>query len=823
MPNSDSSRWWLASEAVLSLAVVALPWALGGAAGWSLWLLLGLANLALVLWMIGASRNHRRLGWHPVLLLPLSVAAVGALQLVPLPGPLLALVSPPMAELREFNLVPLGLDGWRPVSVDVPSTLRALARVLSLGALLFVARELGRVPAVRRRVLQVVALSATSTAVCGFVHLLSGLEAFLGVVHFGGNVPFVTSFGNTNHLAAWLLLGGTVALGLALDTPSRDAAVGWGAAALVCGLAIFLTYSRGGIASFVLTWLVVGGGLLVSRAGSFRLVLPWGLIATTIVGAGLLAFDQLVERADTVSSLEKLSATKIELWPMLAHGVWAFARGGMGLGAFELGFSRFHERDLTVTFTHPETFPLQLVADLGVVGAAAVALIAVWVARSTWRQARGLVLERTVLLALFGLLVHDLFDFALELNAVAPVAAICLGLLTSLEGDARRVPVRGRGPLVALLVGSLGGVLAWQGGPAHLAAEAQLAAAISAREPVASVRALGIQLVDRHPSDWVLYANLANDAATRDDPREALAWVNRVLFLRPADAHAHVSAARALLRLGRTPQALAELKAAWTLGDPSTLALGLSLVSKQGDWSRLLLDLPGHLDRLWDVLARQGRFDEARALIVTALDFPPSDAVREEAALLLVRHDAQRGDPATALAAIDGLPAALRARGEVALARAALLQRLDRGREAVGELERLLAREPQNVTAGLALCDVLSSLHQPAAARAVLERLRPFAGAPALRATLFRREAESWIAEDRLPRALEALQTAARIEPARPDHHYRAAELFEQMGSLSSALDELRRGRLLDTPEGARSREAQLKRLEAALGSTATP
>jgi hypothetical protein len=43
------------------------------------------------------------------------------------------------------------------------------------------------------------------------------------------------------------------------------------------------------------------------------------------------------------------------------------------------------------------------------------------------------------------------------------------------------------------------------------------------------------------------------------------------------------------------------------------------------------------------------------------------------------------------------------------------------------------------------------------------------------------------------------------------------AALFEGMGSLGSALDELRSGRALDSPDGAKAQDAWGKRLEGGL------
>lgn len=820
MANSDGSRWWIATEVLLAVSLVALPWSFGGAPAWSLWVLTVLSSAALLAWTGGAARNHRRWGWHPVLLMPALVALIALIQLLPLPPAFLSALSAPGAELRDFSLVPLGLTRWRPISMDAPSTLRAVARAMSLGMLLFVARELGRVAGARRRLFAVLAASATLIAVCGFLHLLAGADALFGTVHFGGYVPFFTPFGNTNHLSAWLLVGGTIALGLALDSASRDQALGWAVCAFTCGVAIFLSYSRGGAASFLLTWVLVGAALLAARAGSVRGVLPWVLIGGTIIAAGLVAFDQLVERADSLTSIEKFKVTKIALWPMLADGVLHYPWLGMGVGAFELGFTRFHDHDLTVTFTHPENLPLQLVADLGIPGAVAMTVIAAWVAVLLWRRVRNSTLERTAYLALVGLLVHDVFDFALELNAVPTAGAIVLGLLASMDEDQARSSVRVRG---LFLVGALASIafslVAW-GLPTHLEAERRLGDAMRERRPPAEVRALGLQFIDRHPADWVLYANLASDASGRADPRDALAWVNRVLFLRPRDPRPHVAAARALLRLDRPLQALGEFKAAWALGEPSTLEQGLAIAEKEGDWTRVLLEDPNHLVLIWDLLLKRGRPADARAVLQAALDFPPSEAVRDEAALLVVRHDADRGNPADALAALDALPRTSRSRPELSMARAQLLVKLNRPDEGVTELEHLLTREPQDVGVGFALSDLLASLGRNSAARDVLQRVRPFAGTSALRSAVFQREAGLWLKEEKLPRALEAFQTASRIEPERADLYYRVAEVFERMGSLHSALDELKKGRVLDTPDGARAHDEQLKRLESAIGST---
>ncbi len=817
MPSrSDASRWWVASEVVLAACLIGLPWTLGGALSWSLEALAAGSVVALACWAAGAVRHSRRVTLHGALVIPAVMALAAAVQLVPLPPGLLALVSPPAAELREFALVPLGLTGWRPLSVDPPSTARALARLTALGLLAFVALQLGRAENVRRRLFAVTALSGVLVSLTGLGHLLAGAEALFGVHHFIANLSLVTPFGNVNHLAAFLTFTSTVALGLALSSESRDVAVAWVTAAFVSGLAIFLSLSRGGIASFVVTWGLVGAAFLALKGGGLKRVVPWVVIAGTMAFAGLLAFDQLADRAETVSSVEKLSSTKVELWPMLWDGIAPSGRLGMGAGAFELGFTRWQTRQLSVTFTHPENAPLQLAADFGVPLALVLMGLVAWLARRMWVGVYTEHAERTVLLGAIGVALHDVFDFALELNAVAPVVIIGVGLVASAQRNVRQTPGRRFSGAIALALVLLGVGLA-QGRSHHLDAEAELADIIKARAGLDEVRAKALAAIDRHPSDWLLYARMASDVAARGDPREALAWANRHAFLRPIDSHAAVSAANALLRLRQPGQAISQLKHAWELGDADSIPLGLAVAKREGMLDRLVIDRVGFLPMLWKQATVQLTANDAAAILNSVELSGVSDEVVREAQRLLVQHEADYGDPTRALEAFSKLPGTEQQKDEEQKLKVRLLTKVGKRDEAIEAMSAFVNRQPSDLEATWSLMELLLGAGRLAQAHETLERARPFVDGPAARAGLFEREAGLYVQEQRWGRALEALQTASRISPARPDLHYRMADLYERMGSLHSALDEVRRGRVLDSPAGVKATDALVERLERAL------
>ncbi|MGZ3460394.1 MAG: O-antigen ligase family protein, partial [Archangium sp.] len=182
--RSRLSRYALGAEAVLALLLVLLPLALGSAPGWVLWPLVVLAGLAFVLACVGAWRQHRSLHL-PLLALPLGAGALlCALQLVPLPPELLGALSPEAAGLRDFALVPLGLEGARPLSLDPPGTWRELAKHLAYLLTFVAAVQVCRSGRARRRLLSTLAFTGAGVAVLGLLHLLLGLERLFGVIAF---------------------------------------------------------------------------------------------------------------------------------------------------------------------------------------------------------------------------------------------------------------------------------------------------------------------------------------------------------------------------------------------------------------------------------------------------------------------------------------------------------------------------------------------------------------------------------------------------------------------------------------------------------------
>ena len=95
-----------------------------------------------------------------------------------------------------------------------------------------------------------IGLTGVAVALIGFGHALADASTLFGLHRFqNGQLPFLTPFGNPNHLAAFATLASTLLLGLAADSPSSARGRPCGSPPpSPCGASAFLSLSRGGIA-----------------------------------------------------------------------------------------------------------------------------------------------------------------------------------------------------------------------------------------------------------------------------------------------------------------------------------------------------------------------------------------------------------------------------------------------------------------------------------------------------------------------------------------------------------------------------------------------
>ena len=429
----------------------------------------------------------------------------GALQMVPVPISLLKAVSPGSARMYQLpdirqlaenehhgtvdatvgepllNLKPIDRA---PVSVRPTKTADQIVLLFVLAVLFwFVSRwaERGERP---------VFLCAAVTAV-GFVVALEGMIQFLtwnGKIYWVRKVPPSSPFGpfvNHDHFAGYAEMVIPVAIGLAFYLISvrrrpprgpegRGALDGreWSEerpesgrlsqggialfAATVLVVTLFMSLSRGGILSALVSALVLFG-LLARRIPSRKLfwTIGLGMPVLVVVLIGWIGADAVAKQVGTLRSLRSESSfqTRAIIWRRVLVGLPDFVWVGSGLGTFEESFAAYAPAGSIQRWSKAHNDYLQLLWETGLVGAAIVLWGGfVFVRRYWWTALRGrghpLDLFRLgIAVSMLSIALHSLVDFSLQIGANGFLFALLGGLLVALD---RRVAsdVRERSPSV---------------------------------------------------------------------------------------------------------------------------------------------------------------------------------------------------------------------------------------------------------------------------------------------------------------------------------------------------------------------------------------
>lgn len=486
------------STELLLLVLVALaPWAFGAVVPvFEFVLYCGIAGL-LVLWAVQLLLDGRLTLSHcPVALVLAAIFLGTALQLVPLPRPLLGVLSPNALHLAD-ELLPSqpeilrGDTGSpvpspevnRPLSLHPADTRAFLVRVLALILIYLVVRNRLASPASFRRLAWLALVNGALLALLAIAQFISSPKNVVyWTVPTPGTVfgPFVCR----NHYPDYLNLCIGLAAGL-LAIPRRSARLRsagpavvlqdlaaqslamlqqprnlWiaGALALMVG-SIPLSLSRGGLLALLGSSLVC---LVLWWRAAGRPRLP-GLVLGAVPGALLLVawlgWTLVEARLTTLWKTEELQVGRWSLWTELLPLVPRFLVGGTGGGTLSIVETLYRRdpRTVGVAYEYAHNDYLESLIEGGVFRLGLSLLLVVFLLRGGVRALRrwhGRSTSGLVLGALFGVTavaLHSFVDFGLHIPAVAlltvVVAAQLMAAADAPDAELASGPPWGRGPV----------------------------------------------------------------------------------------------------------------------------------------------------------------------------------------------------------------------------------------------------------------------------------------------------------------------------------------------------------------------------------------
>jgi hypothetical protein len=409
-------------------------------------LLVVFAGSGLLAWRLSGGLS----GPLPGARLLLAAHALVLVQLVPLPRAVLGVLSPgSLAYWTRTELLPLGA---RPISVSPSDTLRGLAFLAALSLLaLFVWREMAA-PPWSRRLPKAIAFAGLAITVAAFVQAVSkNPHAIWGVYRPAWDWAVFGPYVNRNHFAGYLVMATPIAIGfamqalsrlaarfrrrrrsfLALGDPEAATALGWSVVVMTLVAGLLASASRGAIAAFLTTALLLPFAAARRRRRTAVAVLVLAALGFAWVGVGGF-IGGFASRG--------VRASRTDLWVDMLPMAAQFPALGAGWNAFAVAYPWYQTvwRGQWIGQAHNEY--LQVLLETGVVGAALfAALLVILLRRALVRAGTGPV-DLGVFGAVVGLALHNVVDFNWQIpaNAAAWVALAALA--------ARPVENAGRGP-----------------------------------------------------------------------------------------------------------------------------------------------------------------------------------------------------------------------------------------------------------------------------------------------------------------------------------------------------------------------------------------
>ncbi len=394
------------------------------------------------------------------------IAVLGVLQSLSWPRMFASVLSPRHASLMAAVA---GVDGPSPLSLAPDSSGRTALTWAAVAAVLVVSAVASRRRDRRRWLGAAILAAALFQVLYGAGRWITRATEIWGVSVPGDPTRLRGSFVNPDHLALYLEVSLAIAFAWGwwafrkarLDLPAErrlllvapPAAV-W----LILFLGLAFTGSRGGLAAAVFA--AGAQGLLLAGASRRKGLAPVGALAV-LAGIGIVAAVNLQ------AGFGRLAATSVYevTWNARREvyaATWDLWQGfpwlGTGLGAFRDSLALTQPAELPGTWWHAHSDWLELLATVGLLGAAAFLLGLVPLAV---RLFRGWTVERrsedraailAALGALVSLAIHESIDFGLTMPACAITLAALVGAASMACGTGemtRDLNATAAGPLPA--------------------------------------------------------------------------------------------------------------------------------------------------------------------------------------------------------------------------------------------------------------------------------------------------------------------------------------------------------------------------------------
>ncbi len=368
---------------------------------------------------------------------PLALIIVFALlQLIPLPLPLLKILSP---QGHFFHT--LEGSGAHPLTMSIHDTVYSIFRILTL---IFLACILSRNIFLgnkkwKQNTIDTVILISTVAIVLSIALKFLQSDAWLygKLRHSGFFMESILI--NTNNAAGYFGISGLLALTSIYTSNFQRKKIFYASLFFLHSAAVVATLSRGGIAAYVaaLVLFFFINRKSVKNSSGYKFYLPVGALVLALVlvyqtGIKLLEREFDFGREGYFNKINYIARAKDYFFDFLFTG--------SGLGSFSKVFS-YYQSDLWIYARELENEPIQFILETGIIFALFIFVFFIWLVIFGKRETKR---KNGLMAILFFVVMHNTFDFNLHnFSTLFPIILVLVLLVKPME-------IRGNKRIVSL-------------------------------------------------------------------------------------------------------------------------------------------------------------------------------------------------------------------------------------------------------------------------------------------------------------------------------------------------------------------------------------
>lgn len=381
--------------------------------------------LMLILWVVDSFASRELLVSRHMIQMPLYATAIyGFIQVIPF-GTLNA--------AGGVENIP------RTISMAPFETEMTALHYLSLGFLLsIILSSLNSVSRISKLV-NVIAIFGFAFAFFAILQSFLSPGKIYGIYERFGAYPF-GSFVSRHNFAAFMEMTIALPLGLLLSgSISRDKKLLYVTAVALMGVALLLSGSRGGlVATLSAVFLLV---LLTNQSRgikkiALRVALVIALVAAVVAGTLFVGGESSLTRIAETAASKDITTNRTHIWMITLKVIAGNLPFGAGLGAFGQAYTPYDDLSGMERVEQAHNDYLQVLADMGLVGAAIGGLFLFLLFQTGKRSIKannkfrkGVAIGSVG--GIFAILVHSIFDFVLHTTAISFLFLLLIGLLAA--------------------------------------------------------------------------------------------------------------------------------------------------------------------------------------------------------------------------------------------------------------------------------------------------------------------------------------------------------------------------------------------------------